>query len=384
MKAKISYLMVLVLAQLCGAVAIGEDADVLSLRKALFADDASLDHTFRVKDENVRLQAIRQLEANGSAKAVGILKDFLTTHEMERKLKQHALTALGRIGTKEAIDGILEFELWSRKRYTSPQPFHFGKTDHALDHFARYHLVPIATTETGDRAKWAVFPWRRYGKQDIWLTKSNQEGKWLDPILLNLPDMPHLARMSDTTFDKKCSLKIEREAITVACNGRTFGTNLSDTLRDSDADGLPDAVEARFSTNPSKPDSDEDGVLDGTDCNPLTRRHAECSDTTEIRQAVFSVLFATCASRDAIILVSRGPYAQQEYYGYGGPVLRSEKTREGFSNVTSFKVEIESETTASVRIRDYVGSLAASTHEAKLRKAHGKWIVVYFELTMIS
>ncbi|MHC4646554.1 MAG: hypothetical protein ACYTBJ_13725 [Planctomycetota bacterium] len=86
-----------------------ESASLGKIRKVLFKEDSTLDHTFRVREEHPRLKAIKQLEADGSAKAVRIFKDFLTTHGAERKLKQHALAALGRIGTSDAIDAILKY-----------------------------------------------------------------------------------------------------------------------------------------------------------------------------------------------------------------------------------------------------------------------------------
>jgi hypothetical protein len=360
------------------------DPDLRSLRKILLQEDTTLEGTFRVRSEHPRLKAIEQLEADGSPGAVAILKDFLTTHGGERKLKQHALTALGRIGSPEAIDAILKFEYWSQKRFAHPAPFKLGRTEHPMDHFADYYLDPIAEASDEKGRSWAIFPWSRYGRQDIWLTSSTHKDSWSEPILLDLSGMPHLVRTSERAFDKKCRLHVEGDSVTVTCTGTSAKTSISRSITDSDSDGLPDLVEERFLTDPNNPDSDGDGTADGNDSNPLTPPIKEPNDTHEIRQAVFSVLFATCESRDAVVVVDKGDFAKQEYHGFAGPVLRSAQKRDGFVNIMDLTVNLESPTSANASISDWEGSLAASGHEAKLRKIRGKWVVVQFAMTWIS
>jgi hypothetical protein len=153
---------------------------------------------------------------------------------------------------------------------------------------------------------------------------------------------------------------------------------------DSDKDGLLDHVEARLLTDPNGPDSDRDGLPDGRDCNPLTPKHNDTNDVTQIRQAVFSAFCATSNSRDTIVIVDRADFAKQEYYGYGGIVLRSPQSRDGFVNITSITVDLKSPDTATATIKDWEGNQAASRHLAKLKKLHGKWIVVEFEMTWQS
>ena len=153
---------------------------------------------------------------------------------------------------------------------------------------------------------------------------------------------------------------------------------------DSDKDGLPDSVEACLLTDLRNPDSDKDGLPDGKDSNPLTPKHSDANDVMEIRQAVFSALCATGNSQDAVVIVDRGDFAKQEYYGFGGVVLRLPEIRTGFINIVAIMVKIESPTSATATIADYEGPLAASGHEAKLKKINGKWVVVEFKMTWIS
>jgi hypothetical protein len=243
-------------------------------------------------------------------------------------------------------------------------------------------LIAEATDEKGKT--WAVFPWSRYGKQDIWLTFSTEKDSWSRPILLELPGMPYLVRTSERAFDKKCQLQIEGDSVTVTCDGSAAKSSISRSLKDSDSDGLPDIVEGRLLTDPDNPDSDRDGIADGNDSNPLTPRHEDSNDVVQIRQAVFSVLFATCSSRDAVVVLERGDFAKQEYYGFAGAVLRSAQKRKGFVNIMCLTVNLESTTSANASISDWEGPEARSVHEAKLKKIDGKWVVVEFMLTIIS
>jgi len=361
-----------------------EDATLAAQRKILFTEDDSLSVTFRVRENHPRRKAIEFFEQNGSPEAVQILGDFLTHHGSERKLKQLALSALGRIGTPEAVNAITQFEQWSRERFLKPAPFHFGRTEHASDHFQDIYLDPIARTTDSQGKTWAVFPWRRYGRQRMWLTSSEDGENWEQPIALDLPEMPRLVRTSERTFENECTLDIDNDIVVVTCDGWPYETSIKESLKDSDADGLPDIIEADLKTDPIVSDTDEDGVADGRDSNPLIPPHSNSSDESQIRQAVFAVLFATSSSTDAIVIVDRGQFAEQEYDGFAGPVLRSVENRDGFVNITNMTVTLESPTAATARISDWEGSLAASMHEAKLTKINDKWVIVEFNLTMIS
>jgi len=312
------------------------------------------------------------------------LLEFLTNNRMDRKLKQHALTALGRIGTEPAIEAINKFEAWSQKRYTDPLPFYMGLQEYAIDHYVSTDVQPLAQTKDRNNKTWALVPLNRFYNTELWLTSLIKDDQWSEPTLLNIPGLPETKRLSETTFDTKFQLQVDGESIKIICNDKTFETTISEQTKDTDKDGLPDIVEARMSTDPNKPDSDGDGVLDGKDSNPLTPKHKDKNDVTEIRQAVFSVLFATTRSRNIITIVDRNEFAKQEYYGYSGPAIKIAEHIEGIVNVTSIDIKYQSDDEATVSISDHEASEAASGHEAKLKKIHGKWVVIDFKMTWIS
>lgn len=360
------------------------DVDVASLRKTLFEEGPKNRYGLRIKPEDSCLIAIERLCESGSAEAVTTLREFLTHNRMDRKLKQHALVALGQIATEPATDAIGEFEAWSRKRFEEPQVFLFGLQESAIDHFAPYHVGPLAQTTDEKNRTWSLLPLNRYGQVDLWLTSLIEKDLGSEPIFLDVPGMPQPRRISETTWDIKCQLQIKGDSLRIVCDNKTYESRISDHLKDADKDGLPDIVETRLLTDPHNPDSDKDGLPDGIDSNPLTPKHSKTDDITEIRQAVFSVLFATCSSQNAMVIVDREDFANQEYYGFGGVVLRAPKSRDGFVNVTSINIKYQSDDAATATISDWEGSEAASVHEAKLKKITGKWIVVDFRLTLIS
>lgn len=359
---------------------VDRDALLESQKEILFTEDDSLNVTFRVREDHPRREAIDFLEQNGSAEAVDILGAFLTNPGSERKLKQLALAALGRIGTTKAVDAIVQFETWSRDRFLNPPAFHFGKTEHAIDHYQNYYVDPAATTADSQGTIWALVPRGPH----MQLTSSVDGEAWTRPIMLDLAGMPRLVRISDRQYNKECELTKENDILIVTCDGKTYETTLAASQKDSDSDGLADIVEADLQTDPTESDTDKDGVADGRDSNPLTPRHSDTSDIAQIRQAVFAMLFATCSNTDAIVIVDRGEFAKQEYYDFAGSVLRSAKSRDGFVNITDITVTVDSSITASARISDWEGSEAGSTHEAKLKKIDDKWVVVEFQLTRIS
>ncbi len=364
------------------------DSELQALRETLLQEDITTHYGLSVPQHDPRLKAIKKLQGIGSPAAVAVLRDFLTVDGIKcQELKQHSLIALGNIGTQPAIDSIRQFEAWCKKRFTKPSPFRFGFKDLAVDHISPYNLSPLAKTTDEKNTTWAIFQWQCHSAvAEIWICKSLGDVLWSQPILLDLPGIPEFYPFSRKLrkWDDKCSFQIKNDSIKIVVDEKIWESRISDHLTDLDGDGLPDLVEARLLTDPNGPDSDKDGLPDGRDCNPLTPKHNDTNDVTQIRQAVFSAFCATSNSRDAIVIVDRADFAKQEYYGYGGVVLRSPQSRDGFVNITGIKVNLISPDTATATISDWEGNLAASGHLVKLKKLHGKWVVVEFKMTWIS
>jgi len=375
-------------------------SEVDALRATLLAQTGTGRHGLRVPEGNVGKQAVDRLEQMGTAEAVEALRAFMVLPNGQYKLKMLALTALGRIGSKEAVAAIDHFEQWANSRPLDPKVFRFGSHNYGIDHFSPTNLQPLATSKDGEGRTWAVFRWSRYGRGHCWLTQSTGLQEWSAPMLVGAGP--------DYRQDTSPVLHVDGERFTLTAGGQTFRYSLSEAGADADKDGLLDLEEGALGTDPTKADSDGDGVDDGVDRNPLTPKHTAKDDETQIRQAVFSVLYATNNSLHAIVVVNRprqedmreaheairkgrqpvpkpvARFAQQEYYGYSGRVLRSPQSRRGFVNFTGLSLKMTSNTTATAEIVDWEGELAASGHHAELKKIHGKWVVVEFKMTWIS
>ncbi|MDH4238540.1 MAG: hypothetical protein OEW48_03150 [Phycisphaerae bacterium] len=385
---KLNRILLYLFVVLMPCIVFARDSELQALRETLLQEDTTTHYALSVPENDPRLKAIRKLRTIGSPEAVAILREFLTVDRVNcQQLKQHSLITLGNIGTRPAIESIRQFEAWSKKRFIKPPAFRFGEKDHAIYTFSPHQLTPLAKTTDEKNTTWAIFQWKCHSAvAEIWICKSLGDVLWSQPILLDLPGIPQFYPFSikHRKWDDKCSFQIKKDSIKIVVDKQIWESRISDNLADLDKDGLPDLVEARLLTDPNNPDSDKDGLPDGKDSNPLTPRHSDNNDVTQIRQAVFSFLFATSNSQDALVIVGGADFARQEYYGFGGFVLRSPQSRDGFVNITGIKVELKSPDTATATISDWEGNLAASGHQAKLKKLHGKWVVVEFKMEWIS
>jgi len=363
---------------LSSVVSAGEEP-VKELRDVLLEDLAdSCD--IPVSGNDPKSKAIQKLGELGTPEAVAVLRQCLTTWGASRELKQHALVSLGNIGTEEAVKAVGEFEEWAERVRLDPPDFRFGRRDQPIDHFGPHELRPLAEATDANGVRWAVFRWYRYWLPglNLWLTRSKGEDTWTQPVLVDLLILDSVRSATEV------SLRVESGMLQLSLDGLElhFAPDLAG--RDGDRDGVSDSIEKRLFMNPADKDSDGDGKMDGVDGNPLTPVSDTSDEAARIRQAVFTALFATSSSADTIVMVETGDYAAQEYLGFGGFVLRAPKMLPGLVNITRFDVTLDSENSARVTVKDVEGNLAASGHEAKLEKKHGKWVVVGLTRTWIS
>jgi len=353
-----------------GGSAFLPSGEVGKLARLLLEGDASEGTAgLGLDGDDARAQAMRRLSQIATPEAVEVLSRFLTRPDANRKLKACALAALGRTGTREAVAALARFDQWAEWRRTVPAPFSFGEKEFAIDHFGLTRLESLIRHKGSDGRWWAVFEWDKFGlaedeggEPDLWVTSSTDSRFWDPPILIERRE-PLMDWLREVAEDR---------------------SRLREFTNDSDADGLPDLVESRYATDPENQDTDGDGVDDGRDGSPLTPAGRVSGDEAEIRQAVFSALFATCDSDYPIYVVPRGEFSDQEYRGYQGVILRSPAIKQGRVNITGIDVEMKSPTSAVADITDYEASEAASGHRAVLEKVHGRWVVVDFRMTWIS
>ena len=353
-------------------------------------------------NDNVDM-AIRRLLKIGGDETVDIFKDFLTIDDADRRLKQLVLVGLGRFGTKKALDAVREFEIWAENNNSVSQNFRFGWKNAAVDHYPPNLLKPLAICKDKNGKEWAIFTWYRLSKPNFWITQKIENDTWLPPILLNVPEL-----FTTAWWDAKFTLGIDGDKFIVKAEGKTISFNLKDQLIDSDNDGLTDIFERAIKTDPKSPDSDDDGILDGKDGNPHIPRTKEHNTIMDIRQTAFFALFAISNSQYSISIVNTNEnimqildedsIAEQEYYGYGGFVLRYSKIKDctikkkikaniildRYAIKTKLKVDMISENNAIVTFGNLISPLGGGGGKLILKKIRGKWVVVGIGETWVS
>ncbi len=386
------------IADRCGYVVIQRDADYLLRSRQpgevggqvydgepvplTITECAEILHDSPGRDLNASRRwfaAIERLARIGSPEAVGLLTEVLRgqpgpTPDVSHTYRQQAICALGQIGSEEAVAAITAFEEWAAARYADPPPWRIAPPEMSRMEAAAYDAQALAVGTNARGEQWAIFRWRKFGQQDLWMARSLGDGLWDQPMLVEVGEgtVPWQNGQFALIFD----------------DGRaSFSTTATfspeEFPRDADEDGLPDLVELRMHTRRDDPDSDDDSVPDGSDSNPLTPRQDIRGEVARIRQAVFAATWGTSDARDAIYVAGRDLIAQ-EYYGCLGPVLRSWEPVPGFLNVTELTVEVTGPDTATVDIAYWWGPLAAQGETAHLRKAHGRWVVTDIQMTWIS
>jgi hypothetical protein len=245
----------------------------------------------------------------------------------------------------------------------------------------------------------------RYGYNDLYLTSSTDLKKWTEPLFTTIHDS--IGSAVDSVAGSQYLEEGPDGAINVihfpgeeqlhdpAAESAFVVRSALDMIalrQDSDADGLPDAVEERLLTNPLNPDSDGDGVPDSKDLNPLALSRV-FSEAERIRQTALERLnywheHKPDMSRPApmMIVVTDGDQ-RQEFTSYPGIILNvSAKERDDYwRRFGRFWVASE-----EVIITSYVDGGTQATvhtftgHEAfsmTLNKLGSEWVVTKVQPT---
>lgn len=332
--------------------------------------------------------AVDRLVNIGTPEAAGVLYAALTDPHISRKVKLQALPALGGIGSPAALKAYTDYQEWASK-LPRDWAFEFGPHEHPMDHFTDQELKPLAKWQQDSR-EFAVFLWDRYGQSRLWVVWREAAKPWSTPGLLKMSadDAALVAK------DHQIKAAYDGGKLTLASSEGAVIAVVAPVIEtaDTDKDGLPDAEEELLGTDPRKADSDGDGIPDSRDSNPLTPKPAKVTEDMLIRQAAFLALFGTSSTRDGVnIAWGSGAkageipaWAAQEYYGPGGYVLRAQRVRPGWTNITGIEIKRESATEAVVSIHDWEGNVAGSTHEIVVKKLGDLWVPVSVRMTVIS
>lgn len=119
--------------------------------------------------------------------------------------------------------------------------------------------------------------------------------------------------------------------------GKTYKLSLQALRLDTDKDGLTDLVEKRIGTDPTKPDTDGDGVNDGLDANPLAKPSND--PDSSILQTVFTAMYGGDKSSVPIVVILDKPY-WREFTGAAARVfcMTKDDYQERFSHMSGFRL----------------------------------------------
>jgi hypothetical protein len=189
----------------------------------------------------------------------------------------------------------------------------------------------------------------QFGYADLYLTSSLDLKNWSEPLFTTIHDA--LGDAISASYGPQFLLEDMDGALSIVhyLGSETYREagiesgcvvrstlNFEELRKDSDGDGLPDAVEERLVTDPNNRDTDGDGIDDSKDLNPLCQERAS-GDKELIRQAALERLNYwhehepdMSIPAQLMIVVTDGDQ-RQEFEGYPGIILNlSAKEREDY------------------------------------------------------
>ena len=261
----------------------------------------------------------------------------------------------------------------------------------------------LLTTEDGQ--VYLGYRSSKWGYSDLYLTSTMDFKTWTKPIFTTIHDAIGTAVSSEAgpqllIEEPNGDISVLHYLSSEAGGSGEIpaGSVVRSTLdlnalqRDSDSDGLVDAVEERLLLDPTDPDSDHDGVPDSEDLNPLAPKH-QVEEHELIRQAALErlnywhVRKPDMSKPASMMVVVTDGDERQEFESYPGVILNlsSKERAEYWTRFGRFGLS-----TMEVIITDYKeGSSKAvvhtfTGHEAfsiTLVKLQNEWLVTRMQAT---
>ena len=174
-------------------------------------------------------------------------------------------------------------------------------------------------------------------------------------------------------------------------DGNLFKINLKDLMKDSDNDGYNDIFENCFGLNPNKADSDEDGINDFEDLNPLFK--SEKSKFTDLYEQIVNQRINYLAESSKKLHYTFDCFETDcNYFQKVNPVARVLFIPEAESRQTSYlkitdvthqgisKMKIDKKNPNKFYMYDWTTS---SSNEYAVEFKDGKWIIDMISATVV-
>lgn len=358
---------------------------------------ASLDPVGYMKKQRNEIEAL-SLKTDSST-VIALIKKY-----EKGEFRAEAISAIGKIGTPFAFKMLDSLLLINNHRFQNKYHLPIGYTgndtlkDMSLSTDCGYY-------DKQNKTYWKLAKTWGGGVWDLWICHSPDGDKWspfyyvpsafkgfyFSNFVSLLGQIPGMNR-------KKFSLKVQdgRLFITHAkkiafftAQKDTASFAICDILRDSDNDGITDALEINYGANLLNPDSDGDGVPDGKDRNPLTSK-SESNDSTAVQQAVFDWLLLSTDTPGnqkgmPLYLVDLHMWIEhkdmsftayhQELQHSSGYIIPRKEWRSGSLNIVEFHIESMDQKEAVVFIGTMFEPLWGSGWKCHLNNKNGRWVV---------
>ena len=341
--------------------------------------------------------AVQAIVCTSSPQAIGFLIEKLADPNADPAIRQAAFQNLARTGGDAGVRAVTAAR---DTRRDIPSLYDFMGMDKlsptVKKKFDEYQW-PWATlaelVETGRDSSgtlWGLISCGAVGLNgDLWIARRDGD-KWGAPIFTGVT-MKELSG---------------RNWVKLFC-GNTALT------KDSDKDGWTDLVERRIGSDPTKADTDDDGLADSKDMNPLAAPH-RLTEAQKILSAAFQARFQFGGGRDTVCVVqlpegvepfeltcwgwiticvregTKSPWHKRVTKGIG--FVDFDLPRYGFDGRSAFnrdKKDVfilwnDDYTEAKLQLSTTYGGRDATGFDIRLKKFGDQWLVVGMEMTLIS
>lgn len=345
----------------------------------------------------------------GSLSAAEALKPPGGLARHAKDLRTAAYARLGALASEESLAAVGRIDKQAHAVVPAPERVPLGVWTHPCWHYSDGEVKPLVQVRAENGVTYALVPGWLLGDVDLFLVSSKTPkdlASWSRPKLLPR----HVFRgIRNPALESKGGDRLVFSFTQEKPPGRSImeGTPFSDpqapklgkqqwelsaaeVAKDSDRDGWTDVEEKRLGLDPTKPDTDGDGLADGADPCPdyaPPKSDAADEDAEIIQKAAFAT-FGLSGSRNLLLVDAKSRKVQ--LWGYAGPVLHKpdqitwRKEHQYGAIFVGWSIDKKTATEAVVKIHDWEGPLAASSQFVHLRKIDGRWVVVRRELGAVS
>ncbi|MBX3114508.1 MAG: PQQ-binding-like beta-propeller repeat protein [Fimbriimonadaceae bacterium] len=244
---------------------------------------------------------------------------------------------------------------------------------------------------------------------DLWIAEL-VAGKWVNPYFVGVtlnesqPFHMEVGKWTSPLFEGRSPKEL------VAGEWIKLLPQNSTITRDTDNDGLTDAMEGRLGTNPENPDTDGDGDIDSIDPSPNAPYIAPRTEGEKVIAATIDARYQFSHWDVPALFAAPKGWKPIEFPGWDGPViynLGSDEEIHPLRNVYSHGVTLidvgsppktleqalenpfnirwnEDKTVAQVSVSTYFDFLGADGYEVLLQKIDGEWYVVRMSMSWVS